>query len=249
MTSQQYQRIGLLGFIAFLIISGIGMYVSYAVFETEYGTPENLKLLFPMEVILVLVGVIFVTKNLSWQAVGFGKLDVKNFLIWLAPLMLLVGAAIGFDLLSLDLEKLTAAHWEAYAWVGATTFLVGISEELMFRGVVLRSFMQTGSTKRAVLISAFCFSGIHAVNVFAGLPLLHVPIQLVVTCLVGIYFALAAIKLNNLIPLMIFHWLWDFYLMGSSTLELTTPRLTLVLIPLQVILALALWVKLKKSNT
>jgi pyruvate dehydrogenase complex dihydrolipoamide acetyltransferase long form len=54
---------------------------------------------------------------------------------------------------------------------GLLMILVGFSEELMFRGVVLRAGLGEVSTGQAILISAVLFSLLHSVNVLAFVPL------------------------------------------------------------------------------
>jgi uncharacterized protein len=56
-----------------------------------------------------------------------------------------------------------------------------------------------------MLARAMAFSLLHAVNVFGGVSLLSMCIQLVLTFLFGFLFAPLMIELNNILPLIIFH--------------------------------------------
>ncbi|MUG91735.1 hypothetical protein F7734_04265 [Scytonema sp. UIC 10036] len=56
-----------------------------------------------------------------------------------------------------------------------------------------------------MLASAMAFSLLHDVNVFGGVTLPSMCIQLVLTFLFEFLFALLMIKLNNILPLIIFH--------------------------------------------
>ncbi len=49
-----------------------------------------------------------------------------------------------------------------------TTMLVGISEELMFIGIVLRVFLEKRSELVAVFVSSALFSLLHSVNILGG---------------------------------------------------------------------------------
>jgi membrane protease YdiL (CAAX protease family) len=91
------------------------------------------------------------------------------------------------------------------AVAGFTTLLVGLGEETMYRGIVLHAFLTTNRVRFAMLVSAIAFSLLHAVNVFGGVSLLSVPAQLIMTFLLGFFFAPLMLKLNNILPLMIFH--------------------------------------------
>lgn len=88
----------------------------------------------------------------------------------------------------------------------------------MYRGIVLHAFLTTNQVRWAMLVSAFGFSLLHVVNVFGGMLLLGVPTQLIMTFLFGFLLAPLMLKLNNIVPLMIFHWLWDFVVFAAPLL-------------------------------
>ncbi|MBV7295843.1 CPBP family intramembrane metalloprotease [Corynebacterium sp. TAE3-ERU12] len=93
---------------------------------------------------------------------------------------------------------------------------VGFSEELIFRGVVLRNFMAERSVFVAIVVSATGFSLLHSVNVIGGLPLQDVLMQMASTFSAGLLFAGLYLCLNSLWPLMIYHALFDFSLLASG---------------------------------
>ena len=94
------------------------------------------------------------------------------------------------------------------------TLLVGIGEEIAFRqvlfGALLKRSAQQGRTVvGAVLVSALAFSALHAVNVLGGESVRKVAIQMVLTFLAGILFAVLYLQTKSLLALILFHWLWD----------------------------------------
>jgi uncharacterized protein len=91
----------------------------------------------------------------------------------------------------------------------ATTILVGFSEELMFRGIVLKGALPELGMGRAILLSSVLFALLHAVNVLALLPLPNMLMQLVLTFIFGLVIACAALRVNSLVPVIVFHTLWD----------------------------------------
>jgi membrane protease YdiL (CAAX protease family) len=145
---------------------------------------------------------------------------------------------------------LSAAQWQLFAIAGFTTLLVGLGEETMYRGIVLHAFLTTNRVRWAMLVSAIGFSLLHAVNVFGGVPLLTVPAQLISTFLFGFLLAPLMLKLNNIVPLMIFHWLWDFVLFVSPLVGEQTytyvSAIALINIPIEIIVGIVLWLQVKQ---
>jgi membrane protease YdiL (CAAX protease family) len=146
--------------------------------------------------------------------------------------------------------SLSAAQWQLFALVGFTTLLVGFGEEIMYRGIVLHAFLTTGRVRWAMLVSAIAFSLLHAVNFLGGYPLQAVPIQLLNTFQFGFFFAPLMLKLNNIVPLMIFHWLWDFVLfaaplVGEQTFT-SVSTIALINIPIEIIVGIVLWLQIKQ---
>ena len=115
--------------------------------------------------------------------------------------------------------SLSATQWQLFAVAGFTTLLVGVVEETMYRGIVLHAFLTTHPVCWAMLVRAIGFSLLHAVNVFGGVPLLSSPMQLIMTFLFGFFFAPLMLKLNNILPLTIFYWLWDFVLFAAPLVD------------------------------
>ncbi len=114
-------------------------------------------------------------------------------------------------------------------------------------------FAKVGCSRWAMLVSAIAFSLLHAVNVFGGVPLLAVPIQLLNTFQFGFFFAPLMLKLNNILPLIIYHWLWDFVqiMAGSLVDEQTATAMKMKSIvqfgdPIQLILGIVMWLQIKQ---
>ncbi|MBS9784115.1 CPBP family intramembrane metalloprotease [Candidatus Gracilibacteria bacterium] len=102
--------------------------------------------------------------------------------------------------------------------VALTTFLVGFSEELVYRGVVFSTFLKDNKVK-AILVSAVIFSLLHAVNILAGTDIIVIGAQLFMTFIAGLFFAFVRLKIENIIPIMLYHWAWDFVLIGGEVLK------------------------------
>jgi len=188
---------------------GIGMFYMKAVQGITYGDPAMIHLFWFFLIIVNAINVFCVTRYFGWQTIGFRQLDRKQ-LLWLLPSISVLIAMWVVFLSGLAKVSLSAAQWQLFAVAGFTTLLVGLGEEIMYRGIVLHAFLTTGRVRWAMLVSAIAFSLLHAVNFLGGYPLQAVPIQLLNTFQLGFFFAPLMLKLNNILPLIIFHWLWDF---------------------------------------
>ncbi len=89
------------------------------------------------------------------------------------------------------------------------TLMVGIGEEILMRGVVLNALKERHGLYVAIIISSLIFGLLHMTNVFAGRSLSKAFTQSVTAFLVGIVLAWVFIKTNNIIPNIIYHWLWN----------------------------------------
>ena len=167
---------------------------------------------------LILLNVFWVTRYFGWQAIGFRSLN-RQQLLWFLPSIAVLIAMWVVCLSGFSQTSLSATQWQLFAVAGFTTLLVGVVEETMYRGIVLHAFLTTHPVRWAMLVRAIGFSLLHAVNVFGGVPLLSSPMQLIMTFLFGFFFAPLMLKLNNILPLIIFHWLWDFVLFDAPLVD------------------------------
>ena len=106
----------------------------------------------------------------------------------------------------------------AIGFITANALLVGLSEELMFRGVLLSALGEMGP-RRAVLWTALAFGAVHALNSFVT----GEPVQAVLQSLLalGMGFWAGAIRLRTgslLLPILL-HGLWDLALLVGITGE------------------------------
>ncbi len=215
---QKKQKTALLGAVIYTIIIGIGMYISYHIKGIGYESPKMMNTLWLIEIVLTLWTIFLTVKFFSWKEVGFVKFDKKQ-IWWLVPSLVIVFAMFFAGMYAFFTENLSTSQWQQIALICFTTFLVGFSEELMFRGIVFNTFFKTHSKIKAVLISAVVFSLLHSVNVFGGLAFTSMLIQLVLTFFFGLFFALIFMRVKSIVPLIIFHWLWDFCLIADSVVD------------------------------
>lgn len=235
-------RLAAAGYIA--LMAG-GMAVMHHGFAFRYGEAEMALVLGPVEVLLTLWALGAARRQGGLAAAGFGRLR-PGALGWLAPLA--VPLAIGLWSLAGAVAAAPPGRRGLLLAVAATTALVGLSEELMFRGVLLRGAWRGHGLYRAMLESAVGFMLLHAVNVLGGSPPAAVAGQLLATFLFGLALAPVAIRLGSLWPIASWHALWDFSLFGHAAAGAQPPPVVAILWPILVLLAAAGWWSLRGAR-
>ncbi len=134
--------------------------------------------------------------------------------VWLFPVVMLVAIAAGISYGNLAAKGLTMT---LMLLVGC--LFIGVSEELMFRGIGVAVFRQAGFTEgKVALWTCVLFGVAHATNIFSeGISSLG---QVLITVVAGYFFYLIRRVSGLLIVSMIVHGLWDF---GLLTNTMSTP--------------------------
>lgn len=238
-------KVGLQATIAYIAIVGIGMGVLHSAGNAS-DSPVTFDWLWIVELSLAALCIFYVLRHFGWERVGFGRLNWRA-LVWLLPSLILL-VAIWLDLLDhLSSQGAGSIAWRVLALLTFTTFLIGFSEEVMFRGILLRSALASLPIMQAMLLSAGAFSLMHAFNGFGGQSIGNVGQQLAFTFLVGYFLAPMALKLGNLWPLIIWHWLWDLAIFSSQIFGVLHPYV-LPGIMVQVVIGLVLWSEVARHD-
>lgn len=224
-------------------ITVIVVLLSYALFAFAVAFsryPEtaliDLRLGSWMKAITSLLALILVTALVWFFRSVLGKGSLASLGISLIPgwlLHLLGGAAVGLGLFSLfiavqyalGLVKFTGTLWQvmengaipSYLFIGLVRFIVvGINEELYFRGYLYTMLKERHNRTLAVLVSILLFSLIH------GLEAGFVSLVFVNILLIGAIFVLLRERTGSLWLPIGLHWMWDyaqFYVLAVSTPE------------------------------
>ena len=154
-----------------------------------------------------LLAVLFLLAVVAWQRwrdIGLNRLAPARslWLTWLPMLYIVVGLGLA---VALGLPPAGVLLWVLF-----NTFLVGMSEELMFRGVLLQAFRHTVSIWPAVWLTTLAFGAIHTLNVFLTGDLRAASIQSVAAALSGLLFIALRLRTGSLWPSIVVHGLWDF---------------------------------------
>jgi membrane protease YdiL (CAAX protease family) len=185
-----------------------------------------------------------ITKGNFWRILFFPL----SFILWIIPGVLLTVALLGLIIMAINKQGLSSSEWSLLLLVGITTLLVGFSEEVMFRGIALRGALTSKGLFTSMLFSAVTFSLLHSVNILGGAPVGGVLVQLVLTFIFGFFMAPIALKLQSLIPLIIFHFLWDFSLFVAPMVSVDTKFMMYFFLPIEILFSIILWISMRKES-
>ncbi len=239
-------RAGYYTYAVFILIITFGMVLSTFVYDAPYGSLKMIQVLLPFQIALIGVCAFSIKHYFSWKEVVVKNLDQKS-LAWLLPLALIVATVWIIFLSDLSSLSVGSSAWNNFLFIGLVTLLVGISEELMFRGILLHSLLHSRGPRVAIIISASLFSLLHSINIMGNHSLTNTLLQMVTTFILGVYAAGITLKVRNLVPMILFHWLWDFILVGSDYLHYSLPGWMMIAILIEFVLGVVIWMKLKHN--
>ena len=166
--------------------------------------------------------VYIIKKFYKLENIGFSKIK-KDKLVWFIPYI--------FILISM-LYKFIEGIYKNISYFNSTTL---ISIVLILIGTVIAGF-----------------SVMHITTIFAGNTLIQALVNVIASSLLGFAFVPLAIILNNILPLAIFHTLWNFIIIASSTMGINISKVYLFCNPINIIISIILWtiiIKKQKKST
>lgn len=197
-------------FIAFAIYKLIG---KFAIAHIENGVIN----VFVTELTLFICAICcaLVTKKIStlkWQKKGFGTgilvglfilcIQILNLFVWIYQYLM-------------GVQTVTISGGEIILFFVAMV-MVGVSEELMFRGVLLSSCLEyfgessVSSLKKAIIISGSIFGAFHIFNVLIGASLSGSIVQALNAAVLGIVFGVIYVRSEkNIWPCIVLHTIQD----------------------------------------
>lgn len=105
------------------------------------------------------------------------------------------------------------------------TAFVGLSEELMFRGVLLGALLGRTGVRRAVILSAIAFGGVHSLNGLITGEIGSALAQSLIAIGMGCWAASLRLRTGSLLAPVVLHGLWDLALLSvivaGASVELT----------------------------
>lgn len=166
--------------------------------------------------------VVILTRNQKVTGLVFS--NFKNVKIIGFQLIIIL---IGLVFLSFHFNSL---NFTVLKWAFFNSILVGISEELMFRGLLLSAFTKEWGFKKAAIAVILIFGAIHILNAISTGKLLAGFMQAFMAMSTGILFLAYRVKNGTIIIAMILHAIWDFmvFILSNTTKTLKPDILTLV---------------------
>lgn len=131
--------------------------------------------------------------------------------------------------------------WSSFMFLVVMELVVGFSEELVFRGLILRALLPTGMT-RAVLVSSALFGLVHLGNIVYGASVAVTLFQVVGVFAFGVGMAAIVLRTGALWPAMLIHALSNAALRFSyiTPQRLPTPLMSAIVMTLMLIYGAAL---------
>ena len=108
---------------------------------------------------------------------------------------------------------LVGVDFKSFTYVSVLAFftlMVGISEELYFRGIILKLLKDNYSVTQTIVISALVFGIGHIAGILAGKSIVEGLLQIINAIMFGILAAEIVILTKSLFPVIIWHFLFNF---------------------------------------
>lgn len=177
--------------------------------------------------ILSIVLFFYIKKNNRISYYGFQKINQENFkkTYFYIPFLLLIilNGITGFDseLKVIDILNILL-------FMGCVGFL----EELIFRGFLYKAILAKGNVVKAVLISGVTFGIGHIVNLFNEYTGTEQIMQIIGAVAIGIMLTVIFEVTGNIVPGMIFHFLFN---LASSISKYATLKINIICLVMMVI--------------
>ena len=176
-----------------------------------------------------------------WRLVLFDKSRSGPVWIWIFPVVM--AAIIANNFLGMPSGKLTL---ELVLWSSLGAVGVGLGEEMITRGSMVVGLRSRFAEGKVWLFSTLLFSAMHVPNVFFGLPMANMPIQVILTFIMGSGLYVVRRMSGTLLLPIILHGLWDSSLFLTVATGGTPSSIQFAIYPLAI--ACALVVVLKNWN-
>ena len=229
------------------VLSGFLLYAGYlAIFFTTWAvngvdytrigeSAETTRLWYAFP---TLFGSIFLVTAITalgwWRIVLTDKTKAGPKWAWILPVVMLLIIINNF--IRVNTGNLTV---ELVFWSFAGAVGVGFGEEMITRGSMVVGLRSRFGEVKVWLFSTLLFSALHVPNVFFGLPLTSMPIQVVLTFIMGSGFYIIRRISGTLIIPMILHGLWDSSLLITDATGGTPSLVQFALYPLAIVCVVA----------
>lgn len=161
---------------------------------------------------VLLIQIVYISRRGWWgEVMSDASASAKRWL-WVFPLLVLL---VGVGTFANDgLSDAPGSYWVG---MSITMVLVGITEELSFRGILLvGGRVAFGRESRAFVVSSILFGLFHLPNAILGQDFDLVLRQVVATALIGsAFYALRRVS-GSLVPCIVLHAVYDWLLIQGA---------------------------------
>jgi membrane protease YdiL (CAAX protease family) len=178
-----------------------------------------------------------------WRSVLFEKSKSGPRWIWILPIAM--AGIILNNFMGVQPEKLSA---ELVLWSTLGAAGVGFGEEMITRGSMIVGLRSNFGEGRVWLISTLLFSALHAPNVFFGLSMSAMLIQLLLTFIMGSGLYIIRRLSGTLILPMVLHGLWDSSLFLNVATGGESSAVQLFIYPLAIVCTIAMALKNRQPD-
>lgn len=195
------------------IIGVIHAIATSSLTNLDYGSFPDVDTIVRATIIPVGASIVFclaLIKALGWwRPVIVDQAPVQRWVL-LIPVSLLAAVAIGTDYGRLSTKGATFT-----IWLLVSALMIGLGEELMFRGIAVAALRLKGRTETTVALwSSVLFGVSHAVNwlIDGGGSVM----QIVTTIYMGWFLYLTRRATKGILVPIVVHGLWDFGLFSGA---------------------------------
>jgi len=195
---------------------------------------------FMMLSIAVPVVFMWITKMKPAQ-IGFTRVEKGSIktVLYFVPI---IASKIGFLIFGVDSNTQTIIALAFF------TIMIGLSEELYFRGIILRKLRSCFTIKQTVILSSVFFAAVHASQAFSGTGIIIVTLTIINALIFGVIASEIVILTRSIIPVIIWHVLYDFINWISVAKGTTEVTLIMIQSVIMVVYAYYLWTKLPEKQ-
>lgn len=208
-----------------------------------YATIKELSYTAPVLIAFIPISlaiIIYLTWKKKWQSIGFRSLRSINKSNWYFYLPLI---AILILLSTKGIKSVTGTEVMYSVFL---TLLVGFVEETIYRGLIFRTLLKKSITA-AVVTSSILFSITHMLNMLSGQNAADTIFQLIYSLLIGLALVLLVVKMDNIIPAILFHFIHNL-LQDQFIGNPSTTMHNNIIICIVVLLCVWLIIDLKRNN-
>jgi membrane protease YdiL (CAAX protease family) len=162
--------------------------------------------------------VMFVLLTKQYSLIGFNRIkSSKNWILIYPIIIILIGILF-------SISNGLFSNASIIGWILINTLFVGISEELMFRGILLSALTNKIGFIKTVIVVTLLFGCVHILNGFVTGNFLNGIMQAAFASFSGILFIGIRVKTDSIIPAILLHWMWDFTVFIVSSIKYIQPE-------------------------